>query len=60
MHTYFPEDYPISQPCDFDGDGELTDGDAIYLLFYTYFPTDYPLPTVTVVTYEAIIPGKEE
>ena len=44
MHTYFPEDYPISQPCDFDGDGKLTDSDAIYLLFYTYFPEDYPLP----------------
>jgi len=44
MHTYFPEDYPVSQPCDFDGDGKLTDSDAIYLLFYTYFPEDYPLP----------------
>ncbi len=60
LHTYFPEDYPISQPCDFDGNGKVNDQDAVHLLFHTYFPEDYPLPTVTVTTYEAIIPGKEE
>ena len=43
MYTFFPEDYPISQPCDYDGDGYITDADAVYLLMYTFFPDDYPL-----------------
>lgn len=43
MHTYFPEDYPLEQPCDFNGDGAVTDADAVYLLMYTYFPEDYPI-----------------
>ncbi|MBQ7715288.1 MAG: hypothetical protein IJT70_05400 [Clostridia bacterium] len=30
-------------PGDFNGDDEVTDEDAIYLLFYTFFPEDYPL-----------------
>jgi len=28
---------------DFDGDGQITDADVIYLLWYTVFPEDYPL-----------------
>lgn len=28
MYTFFPEDYPIEQPCDFDGDGDITEADA--------------------------------
>ena len=44
LHTYFPEEYPVSQDCDFDGNGSVDDQDAVHLLFYTYFPTDYPLP----------------
>lgn len=43
MHSFFPEDYPVSQPCDFDGDGQITDADAIYLLMHSFFPEDYPL-----------------
>lgn len=43
FYTFFPEEYPIEQPCDFNGDGEVTDEDAIYLLFYTFFPEEYPI-----------------
>ena len=43
MHTFFPEDYPIEQSCDFDGDDAVTEADAIYLLMYTFFPEDYPI-----------------
>lgn len=43
MHTFYPEDYPIRQDCDFNHDGEITDEDASYLLYYTFFPEDYPL-----------------
>jgi len=43
MHTFFPEDYPVSQACDFNGDGKVNDADAEHLLMYTFFPEDYPL-----------------
>ncbi len=43
MHTFYPEDYPVRQDCDFNHDGEITDEDATYLLYYTFFPDDYPL-----------------
>lgn len=45
FHTFFAEEYPVNQNCDFDKDGEVTDKDAVYLLFYTFFPEEYPLPT---------------
>ena len=28
---------------DIDGDDEITDSDAIYLMYYTFFPDDYPI-----------------
>ena len=43
MYTFFPEDYPVNQECDFNGDGFVNDADAEHLLMYTFFPEDYPL-----------------
>ncbi len=43
LYTFFPEQYPLDQPCDFNGDGGITDSDAVYLLMYTFFPEAYPL-----------------
>ena len=46
MYTYFPNDYPINQPCDYTGDGVVNTNDVIHLLMYTYFPDSYPI-TIT-------------
>lgn len=43
MYTFFPEDYPVNQECDFNGDGKVNDADAEHLLMFTFFPEDYPL-----------------
>ncbi|MBR3144329.1 MAG: hypothetical protein IKF53_00355 [Clostridia bacterium] len=43
FNYYFPDKYPVEQPCDFNKDGEVTDQDAIYLLFHYYFPDKYPI-----------------
>ena len=43
MYTFFPDDYPVNQDCDFNRDGTVTDADAVYLLMYTFFPEDYPI-----------------
>ncbi len=58
LHTYFPEDYPISQPCDFDGNGKVDDQDAVHLLFYTFFPEFYPIPEAP--KYEIIALPKDD
>lgn len=43
MHTFFEEDYPVNQPCDYNHDSIVTDEDAVYLLMHTFFEEDYPI-----------------
>ncbi|MBQ3075933.1 MAG: SH3 domain-containing protein [Clostridia bacterium] len=43
FHCSFPDEYPVTEPVDFDGSGEVDMDDAIYLLFYCSFPDEYPL-----------------
>ena len=52
MHTFFAEDYPVTQDVDYDKDGSVTDDDAIWLLMYTFFPEDYPLTGGQAAAYE--------
>ena len=56
MHSFFPEDYPINQEADYNGNGMVDKDDAIHLLMYTFFPDDYPLApapaAVTITTTE--------
>ena len=40
--TYYAQ-FSRTKIGDINGDDEVTDEDAIYLLFYTFFPEDYPL-----------------
>ena len=43
FHLFFPEEYEVNQPLDFNGDKNEDVKDVIHLLFYIYFPKYYPL-----------------
>ena len=44
MHTYYPDDYTVNQPCDFDNDSDVDSDDAIRILMYVFFgEVEYPL-----------------
>ena len=40
---HYEESAPEALSGDLNGDGEVTDSDAIYLLYHTFFEKDYPL-----------------
>ena len=43
FHLFFPEEYEVNQPIDFNGDKNVDVKDVIHLLFYIYFPKYYKL-----------------
>ena len=43
FHLFFPEEYKINQPVDFNDDGKEDAADVVHLLFYIYFPKFYKL-----------------
>ena len=42
-HVYAPDQYPLEQSGDMDGDGDTDADDAIYLLRHNFMPASYPL-----------------
>ena len=43
FHIFFPKDFPINQPANFDGKGSVDEDDVIHLLYHVYFPKLYKL-----------------
>ncbi|MBR4768311.1 MAG: hypothetical protein IK088_04960, partial [Lachnospiraceae bacterium] len=42
-HVFFPSDYTVSQPTDYNHDGVSDEQDAFYLMYHISFPELYPL-----------------
>ena len=54
-HLKNPDDYPINQPADINGDGESDTTDVLHLLRHSLDPERYPLDEQHV---KEVIPGK--
>jgi len=43
QHVLMPEDFPVSQPVDYDHNDTIDEDDVIYLLQHVLMPEDFPL-----------------